>query len=382
MIYLDHNATTPLDPGVLEAMTPYLTARFGNASSYHELGRQARDAVEEARHRVAACLGAQDGEIVFTGSGTEADNLALRGVAQARRECGRHILTSRVEHPAVLRTCQDLEREGFEVTFLPVDGRGVVDPDDLARALRPDTVLVSVMAANNETGALQPIRQLGALARQRRIPFHTDAVQAVGKEAIDVGDLQVNLLSLSAHKVHGPQGVGALYVRAGTPLQPLVTGGEQEGGRRAGTENVAGIVGLGEALSRATATLAAQAPRLRALRDRLEAGVRARLAGVTVNAAAAPRVANTASLSFAAVDGEAVLLHLDLRGICAATGSACTTGSAEPSHVLLAMGLEPRLAQGTVRFSLGCGNTEAEVDQTVEALAEIVPALRAISPFT
>lgn len=318
MIYLDYNATTPLDPRVLEAMLPYLTERFGNASSYHQLGREARTAVEEARHQVAVCLGARDVEIVFTGGGTEADNLALRGVARARRAAGRHIVTSRIEHNAVLRTCRDLEGDGYEVTLVPVDGSGVVDPEQVRRALRPDTILVSTMAANSETGALQPVRQIGALARQRGILFHTDAVQTAGKEPMDVDHLQVDLLSLSGHKVYASKGVGALYVRPGTPLDPVITGGPHEGGRRAGTENVAAIVGLGVALSLATASQAAGSVRLRSLRDRLEAGVAARLDDVTVNAAAAPRVANTSSLSFAAVDGEAVLLHLDLRGICAA----------------------------------------------------------------
>lgn len=381
MIYLDHNATTPLHPQVLEAMAPYLTEQFGNASSYYQLGRQAREAIETARQQVAACLGAGAEEIVFTSGGTEADNLALRGAARARRDRGNHIITSAVEHHAVLRTCQSLAGEGWEVTWLPVDGEGRVDPQEVRRQLRPETVLISVMAANNETGAIQPLREIGAIARQQGVLFHTDAVQAVGKMALDVEEWGVDLLALSAHKVYGPKGVGALYVRQGTPLVPTMTGGRHEAGVRAGTENVAGIVGLAAAMVHAAEVLETETARLGALRARLERGIAARLDRVRVNSGGAPRVPNTANMSFSAVDGEAILLHLDLRGICAATGSACTTDEPEPSHVLLAMGIEPRLAQSTVRFSLGHDNTEEEIDQVIEAMAEIVPRLRAISSF-
>ena len=381
MIYLDHNATTPIHPQVLEAMVPYLTEQFGNASSYYQLGRQAREAVEAARVQVAACLGARTEEIVFTSGGTEADNLALWGAARARRDWGNHIVTSAVEHHAVLKTCKSLAGEGWEVTWMPVDGEGRVDPEEVRRQVRPETALISVMAANNETGAIQPLREIGAIARQQGALFHTDAVQAAGKMAIDVEEWGVDLLALSAHKVYGPKGVGALYVRQGTPLISAATGGHHEAGVRAGTENVAGIAGLAAALTRATESLEAEGVRLSALRDRLERGIAARLDGVRVNSGGALRVPNTANMSFSAVDGEAILLHLDLRGICAATGSACTTDEPEPSHVLLAMGVEPRLAQGTVRFSLGHDNTEEEIDQVIEAMAEIVPRLRAISSF-
>lgn len=379
MIYLDHNATTPLDSRVLQAMLPWLTDRFGNASSYCRLGRDAREAVEEARARVAACIGARAEEIVFTAGGTEADNLALRGAARSLSRQGRHLVTSCIEHHAVLETCKALVREGFEVSYLPVDAEGRVDPDEVRRQLRPDTILLSVMTANNETGAIQPIAEIGAMAREHGVLLHTDAVQALGKMTVDVEDLRVDLLSLSAHKFYGPKGVGALYARRGAPLEPCTTGGHQERGLRGGTENVAGIAGLAEAATIATRGLEQEAKRLAGLRDRLERGIRKRIDGVRVNSGGAPRVPNTSNLSFPSVDGESVLLHLDLRGICASTGSACTTDSPEPSHVLRAMGREPRIAQGSIRFSLGHQNTAEEIDRTVEAIAEIVPRLAAIS---
>jgi cysteine desulfurase len=379
VIYLDHNATTPLDPRVLEAMLPYLTDSFGNASSYYQLGRDAREAVEEARERVAACIGGRAEEIVFTAGGTEADNLALRGVARSLSQKGRHLVTSCIEHHAVLETCKALVREGFEVSFVPVDAEGRVDPDEVRRQLRPDTILLSVMAANNETGAIQPLTEIGGIARERGVLLHTDAVQALGKMALDVEDMRVDLLSLSAHKFHGPKGVGALYVRRDTPLESCTTGGHQERGLRGGTENVAGIVGLAEAALITTRGLEPEAKSLAVLRDRLEGGIRERVDGVVVNSGGTLRVPNTSNLSFPGVDGESILLHLELRGICASTGSACTTDSPEPSHVLQAMGREPRIAQGSIRFSLGHRNTPEEIDRTVEAIAEIVPKLATIS---
>ena len=375
LIYLDHNATTPLDPAVLAAMMPYLNERFGNASSYHTAGRLARAAMEHARAQVATFLGATPAEVIFTGSGTEADNLALRGVAAATGRRGRHLVIGATEHPAVLRTAADLAADGWEVTCLPVDGEGRVDPAAVRQALRADTVLVSVMAANNETGVIQPVAEIAALAHAAGALMHTDAVQAAGKMPLQVDCLGVDLLSLAGHKVYGPKGTGALYVREGTPLRAGLTGGPQESGRRAGTENVAGVVGLGAALAAATA---GDQPHVAGLRQRLVDGVQACLDGVQVHSARAPRLGNTASLSFAGVDGEAVLLHLDLAGIAAATGSACSSESAEPSHVLLAMGVPPRLARGTVRFSLGRGNTAAEIDATIAALAQGVPRLRAL----
>ena len=379
MIYLDHNATTPLHPRVLEKMVPYLTEQFGNPSSFYGLGREARNGLEQAREKVAGGIGAREDEIVFTSGGTEADNLALRGVARALREKGNHIITSVIEHHAVLKTCEDLATDGFEVTFLPVDGQGLVDPEKVRRCMRPETILISIMAANNETGAVQPLREIVAAASERGVLVHTDAVQAIGKVEVDVDKLGVDLLSLSAHKLYGPKGVGALYVRRGTPLLSPMSGGHHERGVRAGTENVAGAVGLGEALVLATENRAEEMERLARLRDRLERGLQERIDDARVNSGEVDRVANTTNLSFRAVDGEAILLHLDLRGICASTGSACATDSPEPSHVLQGMGLEPRLAQGTIRFSLGHDSTQEEVERTIEAMAEIVKSLRAIS---
>lgn len=382
MIYLDHNATTALRESVLEAMVPYLAEQFGNASSYYQLGRDARDAVEGARASVAGTLKAQADEIVFTGGGTEADNLAIRGVVGATRDRGRHLITSTIEHHAVLRTCEALAQEGVEVTQVGVDGQGRVDPEDVRRQVRPETVLISIIAANNETGVIQPVAQIGAVAREAGVLFHTDAVQAVGKVPVDVSEWGVDLLTFTAHKMYGPKGTGGLFVRRGTPLVSPITGGHQEQAIRAGTENVAGIVGLAAALEAAMAGLDAQADHLGGLRDRLERALVEQIADVVVHGAGAPRVPNTCNLSFASVDGESVILHLDLRGICAATGSACTTDESEPSHVLLAMGVEPRLAQGAVRLSLGHVNTAQDVDQTVAALTEIIPRLRAISSFS
>lgn len=381
MIYFDYNATTPLHEDVLEAMVPFLTLRFGNPSSYYQLGRDARAALEQARRDVAVCLGAQPDEIVFTGGGTEADNLALRGVAHALREKGRHIVTSAVEHHAVLRTAEALQADGLDVTCVGVDASGCVNPDQVGRCIRPDTVLVSIMAANNETGVIQPIREIAAVAHAAGTLCHTDAVQAVGKVPVDVGVWGVDLLTLTAHKIYGPKGSGALYVKRGTPLLSPITGGHHEQSRRAGTENVAGIVGLSAALRIVLESLEAEGRRLEVLRQRLEDALDAQLDGVHVHGAGASRVPNTSNLSFARVDGEAVILDLDLRGICAATGSACTTHEPEPSHVLLAMGVEPRLAQGAVRFSLGKDSTASDIDQLVGVLLDSVPRLRRISSF-
>jgi len=379
VIYLDSNATTPLRPEALEAMLPFLSERQGNPSSPHRAGHEARAAVEEARRRIAARLGFEPEEIVFCASGTEADNLALRGVTRALRKKGRHLVTSAIEHHAVLHTARDLERDGWEVTSLPVGPDGAVRPEALAAALRDDTVLVTVMRANNDTGVVQPVAELAALCRERGVVFHTDAVQSAGKLAERPGDLGAGLVTVSAHKLYGPKGVAALCVRRGTPLSPVTTGGGHERGLRAGTENVAGIVGFAAAVDLAFEALAADGPRLAALRDRLEARVLARVDGVRVNGAGAPRVPNTSSLSFRGVDGESIVLGLDVRGICVSTGSACSTGDPEPSHVLLAMGLGPRAAQGSIRISLGRTTTEADVDATATALLETVTRLRAIS---
>jgi len=379
LIYLDHNATTPLDPRVFEAMLPYLREAWGNPSSPYRFGQEARAAVERARNRVAECLGCRPAEVLFTGGGTEADNLALRGVTRALRDRGRHVVTSAIEHPAVLRTCKALEADGVRVTWAEVSGDGVVDVAAVGRALGSDTVLLSVMHANNETGVLQPVAELAELAHARGVPFHVDAVQTAGKLPLRPAALGADLLALSAHKFHGPKGVGALFVRSGTPLHPLLTGGEHERGLRAGTENVAGIVGLAEALALAQAEAQAEAARVGALRDRLERAILAAVPGARVHGAGAPRVPNTTNLALPGVDGESVVVGLDLHGVCVSTGSACSTGDPAPSHVLTAMGVPPREAQSSVRFSLGRDTRPEDIDTVVRALAEVVARLRAVS---
>jgi cysteine desulfurase len=381
-IYMDHNATTPLREEVLEAMLPYLREEFGNASSLHFFGMRARRAIESAREQVAAALGAQPREIVFTGCGTESDNQAIKGVAFANRSRGDHILTSRIEHKAVLQTCQYLEKQGFRVTYLPVDQYGVVNPNDVAQAITDRTVLVSVMFANNEVGTIQPVAGIAQVCRERGVYFHTDAVQAVGKLPIDVGKLGVDMLSLSAHKFYGPKGVGALYVRKGVKVDPLLHGGHQEQGRRAATENVAGIVGLGKGIELRLGEMTAEAERLTALREQLYAGLAARIDHVTLNGHPTERLPGTLSLCFDYIEGEAIIMGLDLSGVAVSSGSACTSASLEPSHVLLAMGVHPAMAQGSIRFSLGRGNTAADVDTVVKTLPPIVERLRAMSMFS
>jgi cysteine desulfurase len=375
-IYLDHNATTPLHPAIWEAMRPFLTDVFGNPSSLHTEGLQARDAVEEAREQVARLIGARAEEIVFTSGGTEADNLAILGSVLPRQQQGRHIVTSQIEHPAVLGGCRALETQGFRITRLPVGPGGTFDPHDLADVLTDETLLVTLMHANNEVGTIQPVQACAALARARGIVVHTDAVQSVGKIPTLVDDLGVDLLSLSSHKIHGPKGIGALYVRRGLTLDPIVTGGPQERGLRGGTEHVAAIVGLGAAAQLAAARMSDEMPRVAALRDRLEQGILATIPDVLVNGATAPRLPTTTNLSFKGVDGQSLVVALDLKGIATSTGSACSSGSLEPSHVLIAMGLADEWLQGAVRFSLGAGNTPAEVDAVVHTLPPIVARLR------
>jgi cysteine desulfurase len=379
---MDHNATTPLREDVLEAMLPYLREVFGNASSPHTFGRQARRAIEGAREQVAAALGAQPREIVFTGCGTESDNQALKGVAFANRDRGDHIITSRIEHKAILETCQYLEEQGFQVTYLPVDKYGTVDPDQVAQAITDQTVLVSVMFANNEVGTIQPIAEIGQVCQERGVMFHTDAIQAVGKLPIDVGKLGIDLLSLSAHKFYGPKGVGAMCVRKGAKIDPLLHGGHQEWGRRAATENVASIVGLGKALELRPGEMAAEAKRLAALRERLYEGITTQIDHVYLNGHPTQRLPGTLSVSFDYVEGEGIIIGLDLAGVAVSSGSACTSASLEPSHVLLAMGVHPAVAQGSIRFSLGRENTEADVDYVLETLPPIVERLRAMSMFS
>jgi cysteine desulfurase len=376
LVYFDHNATTPLHPTVWEAMQPFLTDVFGNPSSLHTEGLQARDAVEEARQRVAWLLGASAEEMVFTSGGTEADNLAILGSVVAQRRQGGHIITSQIEHPAVLGSCRALETQGFRVTRLPVGSAGTIDPDDLAKALTDDTLLVTLMHANNEVGTLQPIRECAALAHARGVLVHTDAVQSVGKIATLVDELGVDLLSLSGHKIHGPKGIGALYVRRGTALDPIVTGGPQERGLRGGIEPVAAIVGLGVAAQLAAAHISAEMPQVAALRDHLEQTILATIPDVLVNGMPAPRLPTTTNLSFKGVDGQSLVVALDLKGVATSTGSACSSGSLEPSHVLIAMGRSEEWLQGAVRLSLGFGNTLEEVESVLQMLPSIVARLR------
>lgn len=379
MIYLDHNATTPIAPRSFEAMVPFLRESWGNPSSPYRFGNQAREAVERARVRIADCIGCRPSELVFCSSGTESDNLALRGVAYALRAKGNHIVTSAIEHHAVLRTCKALEDEGFEVSYVPVNPDGVVDVESLARSLREDTVLLSVMHANNETGVVQPVEELAALAHRRGVVLHTDAVQSAGKLPRRLAELGADLITFSAHKLYGPKGMAALYVRQGTPLAALTTGGRQEHGLRAGTENVAGIVGFAAALALAFEDAEGERARVRALRDGLERRVTSAVRGVRINGAMAPRLPNTSSLSFQDIDGESIVLGLDIQGICVATGSACSTGEPEPSHVLRAMGLSPRDAQGTIRVSLGRETSAEGIDTAARALIETVTRLLGIS---
>ncbi|MFY9744456.1 MAG: cysteine desulfurase family protein [Candidatus Sulfotelmatobacter sp.] len=380
-IYLDNNATTPVLPEVLEAMRPYFGERFGNASSIHHHGQETRAAVERARDSVAVLLGCRPSEIVFTSGGTESDNLAIAGLANA----GDHVITSTVEHHAVLHACKHLEESDCEVTYLPVDSRGLVDPDDVRRALRPRTKLISIMMANNETGVLQPVEEIGRIAAEAQICFHTDAVQAAGKVPIDVKQIGCHALSLSGHKMHAPQGVGALYVRKGTPLQPLFYGGRHERSRRAGTENVPGIAGLGNAAELAMRGLEngvenRDGENISELRDRLERGILAQVHDAAVNGAGAPRVPNTSNIHFDHVDGEAMVIALDLKGLAVSTGAACSSGAVEPSHVLIAMGLTRERSRASIRFSLGKQTTAEEIDFALALVPETVARLRELSP--
>ena len=382
-VYLDNNATTPVLPEVLDAMRPYYAEHFGNASSIHHHGQETRAAVERARESVATLLGCRSAEIVFTSGGTEADNLAIFGLTQS----GDHVITSTVEHHAVLNSCKHLAGKGIEVTYLPVDGRGVVDPDDLRRALRPNTKLITIMYANNETGVIQPVEEFGKICAEADVYFHTDAVQAASKIPIRVNDIGCDLLSISGHKFHAPQGVGALYVRKGTRLEPLLYGGSHERSRRAGTENVPGIVGLGKAAELATKGLAKGEDRnTAALRDRLETAIlgiveSAGVNGADLNGKSVPRVPNTTNIYFDFIEGEALIIALDLKGLALSTGAACSSGAIEPSHVLTAMGLRPDRARASIRFSLGKQNTAEDVDFAIQLVPASVERLRELSPL-
>jgi len=379
-VYLDNNATTPLAPEVFEAMKPYLLEDFGNASSIHWFGQRAKNAVEKARQQVARLLNARPSEVIFSSGGTESDNASIFGIVQAARVATPHIITSGIEHHAVLNTAQALEKRGVSVTYVGVGASGVVDPEDVKRAIRPETVLISIMYANNEIGTIQPLDEIGGIAREHDIYFHTDAVQSVGKIPVDVEKLGVDLLSLSAHKFNGPKGVGATYIRKGTILKPLLYGGHHERDRRPGTENVPGIVGLGMAAELALAHLEEAAQRVAGLRDRLERGILERVPQVSVNGDPARRLPTTSNLCFDYVEGEGFVIAMDLRGIACSTGAACSSGSVEPSHVLSAIGRTPEQARSSIRLSLGRYNTAEDIAATLETLPAVVERLRSLSP--
>ena len=380
-VYMDNAATTALRRDVLDAMMPYLTDIYGNPSSLHYFGQEAHKAVENARHQVASALNAEDNEIVFTGCGTEADNMALKGIAEKYQSKGNHIITSSVEHHAILHTCEYLEKHGFEVTYLPVDEYGMVKAEQVRDAIRSDTILVSIMFANNEVGTIMPIKEIGAVCREKGVLFHTDAVQAVGHVAIDVKAMNIDLLSLSAHKLHGPKGVGALYIRKGIVVPSLLHGGAQERRRRAGTENVAGIVGLGKAIEIACSDIEGTAKRMCYLRDKLINGIEASIPEVKLNGHRTERLPGNVNFSIKYIEGESILLMLDINGIAASSGSACTSGSLDPSHVLLAMGMPHETAHGSLRLTLGDDTTEDDIDYVLEVLPEIVVKLRKMSPL-
>ncbi len=377
-VYLDHNASTPVHPEVVAEMLPFFGEHFGNPSSIHGFGREAREGLETSRERIAQFLRVDKDGIVFTSGGTESDNLAVRGAAVARGHG--HIITSQIEHHAVLRTCQVLEQQGFAVTYLPVDGWGLVDPDDVRRAIHPDTILITLMHANSEVGTIEPVEAIGRIARERDIPFHVDGVQTFGKIQVDVDAAGIDLLSFSSHKIYGPKGVAALYIRRGTKMAAIQHGGEHERRRRAGTENVAGIVGFGKAVELRGREMAAEGERVTALRDRLTGGILARVPEVRVNGHPTRRLPGTASLCFRHVESESIVLGLDLKGIGVSAGSACTSGNVEPSYVLVAMGVPVDWAMGAVRCSLGRSTTAEDIDYVIEAIAPIVRKLRAASP--
>lgn len=380
-VYLDHSATTRTDEDVARLMVEYMTDLYGNPSSVHSFGRVTRKAVEEAREKIARAIGAEPNEIIFTSGGTEADNLAIRGVAYANKKRGNHIITSSIEHHAVLDTCKSLEREGFQVTYVPVDEEGLIKLEELKKAITDQTILISVMHANNEIGTIQPIREIGAIAKEKGIYFHSDTVQSLGKIPVNVNDLNIDLLAVSAHKFYGPKGIGCMYMRKGVRLLPITFGGAQERKRRPGTENVPGIVGFGKAVEKAVSLLNEQIPYQTRLRDRLISGIKEKIDYVQLNGHPTQRLPNNVNISFRFIEGESLLLSLDMKGIAASSGSACTSGSLDPSHVLLAIGLPHEIAHGSLRMTLGKDNTEEQIDYVIEVLPEIVERLRAMSPL-
>ncbi len=379
LIYMDHSSTTPADPEVTEAMLPYFSEKFGNPSSLYTIGRQARKAIEESRQKVADLIGAKKEEIIFTGSGTESDNLAIKGLAYKNRKKGDHIITSSIEHHAVLHTCKYLETQGFKVTYLPVSKEGIVNPSDIEKAITPNTLLITIMHANNEIGTIQPIEDIGKIAKEKNIPFHTDAVQTTGKLPINVDSLGVNMLSISAHKLYGPKGVGALYLRKGTFVEPMLHGGGHERNIRSSTENVPGIVGFGKAAELAKERLA-EREKIAILRDSLITGL-LEIKDSYLNGHPTKRLPDNANVRFSYIEGESMILNLDMKGVAASTGSACSSTSLEPSHVLMAIGLKPEEAHGSLRLTLGRNNTQEDVDHVVSVLPEIVNKLRMMSPL-
>ena len=380
-VYLDHNATTPVHPEVVEAMMPFFRDQFGNASSIHWAGREVKKYLDEAREKVAAFMNADPEEVIFTGCGTESDNMAIKGVASTHQDKGRHIITSKVEHHAVLHTCQFMRELGYEITYLSVDRDGLIDLEEVRRSIRPDTILVSIMFANNETGTIMPVQEIGSICREKGALFHTDAVQAVGKIPIDLKKLPVDILSLSGHKLNTPKGIGAQFIRKGTKLSPLIHGGAQERNRRAGTENIPYIIGLGKACEIARRDFARRHEYLQGLRNRLQEGIFRKIPHVELNGHPTQRLPNTLNVSFLYVEGESLLLNVDLEGIAVSSGSACSSGSADASYVILAMGKSPLVAQSAIRFSLGWTNTAEDVDYVLEVVPPIVERLRAISPL-
>ena len=380
-IYLDNNATTKTDEEVVKAMMPYLLENYGNPSSIYKIGRENRKAIEEARETVAQILNCEPNEIYFTSGGSESDNTAIRGIAYSYIKKGNHIITSKIEHPAVLETCKQLEKEGFEVTYIGVDENGIVDLEELKKAIKPTTTLITIMYANNEIGTLQPIKEIGEIAKEHKIIFHTDAVQAVGNIKIDVKGLNIDSLSLSGHKFYGPKGIGALYVKKGVQFNKLINGGHQERNKRAGTENVAGIVGLAKAMELAYSNLDEHNKKIKELRDYYVSQVKEKIPYIKINGDMEKRLPGNSNISFRFIEGESLLLNLDLKGICASSGSACTSGSLDPSHVLLAIGLPHEIAHGSLRISIGKYNTKEEIDYVVENLVEIVGRLREMSPL-
>lgn len=379
-IYLDNNATTAVESAVLDAMLPYFSADFGNASSIHTFGQRARAAVETARDQVAALLNARSQEIVFTSGGTESDNQAIFGISAAATAPAKHIITSTIEHEAVLNACQALEKQSVRVTYLPVSRGGLIDLDELRKAIRPETLLITAMHANNELGTVQPLEEIGRIAAEADVHFHTDAVQSVGKIPVDVKRLQLDLLSLSGHKLYAPKGIGALYIKSGTRLRQFLFGGHHQRGFRPGTENVPGIIGLGKAAELARLSLAQDTSRIGALRDKLEQGLLGRVPDSHANASSAPRTPNTSNITFPGIEGEAVIISLDLKGLACSTGAACSSGAVEPSHVLTAIGLAAAEARASIRFSLGRHTTEAEIDAALEIVPAAVAQLRELSP--